>query len=153
MIFFFFWFVGFCLGYWRFRSVLCFCCCCCSRYSWRGRRKARERKKNLFYPTRSEQLLPQTGELLFIRFGNLPSICCSCVFAVFPYIVGFFLERRAYYECSKAITLGVSNLLAFKMTKSQRHDWMTWYENILKSSKWHIFRGEWYFHTKINWKD
>ncbi len=40
--------MGFCLGYWRFRSVslLCFCfCCCCFRYFWRGRQNARERKK------------------------------------------------------------------------------------------------------------
>ena len=47
-------------------------------------------------------------------------------------------EGAAPRSC-KAITLGVSNLLAFKKTKSQRQDWMTWYGNILKSSKWHIF--------------
>ena len=104
--FFFFWFVGFCLGYWRFRSVLCFCCCCCCycfRYSWRGRQKARERKKSLFYLTRSEQLLPQTGELLFIRFEISPNwgVCCRVFLAVFLYIIGFSTERRAYCECSK----------------------------------------------------
>jgi hypothetical protein len=34
--------------------------------------KARERKKSLFYTVRSEQLLPQTGELLFTPLANLP---------------------------------------------------------------------------------
>jgi hypothetical protein len=36
-----------------------------------GDRK-QERKKSLFYTVRSEQLLPQTGELLFIPLANLP---------------------------------------------------------------------------------
>ena len=36
-----------------------------------GDRK-QERKKTLFYTMRSEQLLPQTGELLFIPLANLP---------------------------------------------------------------------------------
>jgi hypothetical protein len=36
-----------------------------------GDRK-QERKKTLFYTVRSEQLLPQTGELLFIPLANLP---------------------------------------------------------------------------------
>jgi hypothetical protein len=36
-----------------------------------GDRK-QERKKTLFHTVKSEQLLPQTGELLFIPLANLP---------------------------------------------------------------------------------
>jgi heme/copper-type cytochrome/quinol oxidase subunit 2 len=36
------------------------------------RDRKQEREKTLFYTVRSEQLLPQTGELLFIPLANLP---------------------------------------------------------------------------------
>jgi hypothetical protein len=34
--------------------------------------ESKREKKTLFYTVRSEQLLPQTGELLFIPLANLP---------------------------------------------------------------------------------
>ena len=79
------------LFFFQICTVYCVLCFCCSFFRFvlcfvvivvvvgvvsvifgAGDRKQERKKKTLFYTMRSEQLLPQMGELLFIRLANLP---------------------------------------------------------------------------------